>query len=68
MRTPDRFKLGHIANSINMTAAEIKAGKINRIERIVKSRLFWSDAINMIQIPLIVPAALKKRDSLRYLS
>ena len=33
LRAPDRFKLGHIANSINMTAAEIKAGKINRIEK-----------------------------------
>ena len=33
VRTPENFKRGHIANSVNITAAEIKEGKVNRIER-----------------------------------
>lgn len=33
IRTPDNFSKGHIANSINVTAIEIKAGKLNRIDK-----------------------------------
>lgn len=33
IRSPDNFIKGHIANSINVTAIEIKAGKLNRIDK-----------------------------------
>lgn len=33
VRTVDNFKQGHIANSINVTALEIKEGKLQRIEK-----------------------------------
>ncbi len=33
IRTPDNFSKGHIANSVNVTAIEIKAGKLNRIDK-----------------------------------
>lgn len=33
IRTQDNFSRGHIVNSINVTSTEIKAGKLQRIER-----------------------------------
>lgn len=33
IRSQENFNKGHIANAVNMTFAEIKAGQINRIER-----------------------------------
>ena len=33
VRNADTFSGGHIANSVNITSADIKNGKINRIER-----------------------------------
>lgn len=32
IRNADSFSKGHIANAVNITAADIKSGKINRIE------------------------------------
>lgn len=33
IRPADRFSSGHIANSVNVTAGDIKSGRISRIER-----------------------------------